>query len=78
MTYSQFFENRWESGSKKYMANSTDKKVIPANIYLFEVNNRNTRKRCEICSKLTITLNIFDTFSSISILDFEQVSDSWD
>ena len=26
----------------------------PANIYLFKVNNRNTRKRCEICSKLTI------------------------
>ena len=28
--------------------------AIPANIYLFKVNNRNTRKRCEICSKLTI------------------------
>ena len=26
----------------------------PANIYLFKVNNRNTRKKCEICSKLTI------------------------
>ena len=26
----------------------------PANIYLFKVNNRNTRKRYEICSKLTI------------------------
>ena len=26
----------------------------PANIYLFKVNNRNTSKRCEICSKLTI------------------------
>ena len=26
----------------------------PANIQLFKVNNRNTRKRCEICSKLTI------------------------
>ena len=26
----------------------------PANIYLFKVNNRNTRKRCETCSKLTI------------------------
>ena len=28
--------------------------LIPANIYLFKVNNRNTRKRFEICSKLTI------------------------
>ena len=26
----------------------------PANIYFFKVNNRNTRKRCEICSKFTI------------------------
>ena len=27
---------------------------IPNNIYLFKVKNRDTRKRCEICSKLTI------------------------
>ena len=26
----------------------------PANIYLFKSNNRNTRKNCQICSKLTI------------------------
>ena len=26
----------------------------PAGIYLLKVNNRNTRARCEICSKLTI------------------------
>ena len=26
----------------------------PANIYLFKVNNKNIRKRYEICSKLTI------------------------
>ena len=26
----------------------------PANIYLFKVNNRSTRKRCEICSKITV------------------------
>ena len=25
----------------------------PANIYLFKINTRNTRKRCEICPKLT-------------------------
>ena len=29
-------------------------RTIPANIYLFKVKNRNTRKSCEICSKLTI------------------------
>ena len=27
---------------------------VPTNIYLFKVNNRNTRKRCKICLKLTI------------------------
>ena len=32
-----------------------------ADIYLLKVNDRNTRKRCEICSKLAITLNIFHT-----------------
>ena len=29
-------------------------KINPADIYLLEVNNRNTRTRSEICSKLTI------------------------
>ena len=27
---------------------------LPGNIYLFKVDNRNTRKGYEICSKLTI------------------------
>ena len=31
-----------------------DESVYPAGIYLLKVNSRNTRKRCEICSKLTI------------------------
>ena len=53
-------------------------RLYPANIFLHTVNYRNTRKRCEICSKLTIktseqrhwrrsgvfllTLNIFYAF----------------
>ena len=28
--------------------------LIPAGIYLLKGNNRNTRTRCEICSKLTM------------------------
>ena len=28
--------------------------VNPAINYIFKLNNRNTRTRCEICSKLTI------------------------
>ena len=28
--------------------------VNPANIYMFKVNSTSTRKRCKICSKLTM------------------------
>ena len=49
---------------------------IPAGNYMFKVNNRNTRARCEICSKLT--MNIFHTFSSVSIVNFEHVNVGWD
>ena len=31
----------------------------PVGIYMFKVNNRNTRIRCEICSKLTIFHALF-------------------
>ena len=42
---------------------------FPADIYLFKGNNRNIRKKCEICPKLIdvvlafllLTLNIFHT-----------------
>ena len=30
------------------------RRVNPAGNYMFKVNNRNTRTRCEICAKLTI------------------------
>ena len=57
----------------------------PVNIYLFTVDNRNTRKKCEICSKLTVrhqnnidvvqvslllTLNIFHTFILVFLFAF--------
>ena len=59
----------------------------PANITC-QTNNRNTRKRNQIYSKLTIkidvvlvflllTLNIFHTFFGVPIVDFEQVTVSW-
>ena len=44
----------------------------PANIHLFKVNNRNTRKRCEICSKLTIKTP--ERRSGVFIVNFEEVS----
>ena len=42
----------------------------PANIYLFKVNNRNTRRMHEIGSKLTIKT----PFSSVSVIDFERLN----
>ena len=36
----------------------------PANIYFFKVNNKNTRKRCEICSNLTIKLGNISLFKA--------------
>ena len=60
-----------------------------ANIYFMKADNRNNRKRCEMCSKVTVKtsercqwchlvfslsmskLNIFHTFSNVSIVHFE-------
>ena len=36
------------------LSTSSTLSTFPADNYLFKVNNRNTRTRCEICSKLTI------------------------
>ena len=47
--------------------------LLPANIYLFEVNNRNTRKMCEICSKLTIKTPERRP-SGVFIVNFEHIS----
>ena len=41
---------------KPYVIPTSLLDIFPANIYLFKVNNRNTRKRCEIYSKLTIKI----------------------
>ena len=38
----------------KYKFQVRNKNINPANVYLFKVNNRNNRKRGEICSKLII------------------------
>ena len=61
--------------------------IQPDIMYLFKVNNKSTRKRCEICSRLTIndvvdlvlvflllTLNIFHNFFSAFIIDVENNS----
>ena len=51
------------------------------NISLLKVNNSNTRKRCEVYSKLTLKkkslILYFIPFSSVCIVDFEQANVSW-
>ena len=49
---------------------------IPAGIYLLKVNNRNTRTRCEICSKLTINTpeRRHCRRSGVFIVNFEHIS----
>ena len=44
----------------------------PANTYLFKFNNKNPRKRCEICSKLTI--NTVKRRCGDLIVNFEHIS----
>ena len=65
--------------------------MYPAKSYLLKVNNKNNRKKCEICSKLIIKTperrsvvfiinfeHISHLFTSVSIADFEQANVSWD
>ena len=67
---------------------------IPVGNYMFKVNNRNTRARCKICSKLTIKtperrqwrrsgvfIDNFEHFtpcSKVPIINFEKVNAGWD
>ena len=61
-------------------------KLIPTNIFLFKVNNRNTRKRLEICSKLILKTperrqwrrSVVFIVNSEQILHIVLVNGSWD
>ena len=65
--------------------NTLGKKCLPAKIYLFKVNDRNARKRFEICSKLTMKTperrhwrHFVVSISNVSNVEFEQVNVNWD
>ena len=47
-----------------------------ANIYLFKINNRKTRTRWEICSKLTVKTRVWRLWSrsAVFIVNFKHVS----
>ena len=63
---------------------------LPADVCVFKVNTWNSRKKCEICSKLTIKIarrrpGVFTVnsehiphLSTVSIFDFEQVIVCWE
>ena len=50
--------------------------MTPAGNYMFKVNNRNTRTRCEICSKLTIKTpeRRYWRRSDVFIVNFEHIT----
>ena len=50
--------------------------ACPASNYMFKVNNRNSRTRCETCSKLTIKTPEQRHWrrSSVFIVDFQHIS----
>ena len=60
-----YFEFWWFQGEWKLINSRNMRSEIwrwtpnnyPANIYLFKVNNINSRKGCEVCSKLAMTLS---------------------
>ena len=56
----------WESVKRDYSAN----------IYLLSVNNRNTND--VVLVFLFLILNIILTSSSVSVVDFQQLNDSWE
>ena len=45
--------------------------------YMLKVNNKNAKKRWEICSKLTTKTPERGSFSSVSFSDFERVNVFW-
>ena len=62
-----FYRQGWKSSNENYYL---------ANIYLFKRNNRNTRKKCEICSKLTIKTSKRRQWrrSGVFIVNFDHIS----
>ena len=88
MILNETFDHFYTLGKNIYT-----RKISPTNIYLFIVDNSNTRKRRGICSKITIKSPerrstvflanfehisyLFTPSSSVSNVDFEQVNVCW-
>ena len=89
--YFWLWTSKWRLGNWKYYKKGSvnilcrvfvtwciflEHRSYPANIYLLKVNRRNTRKRCEICSKLAIKTPKRCQWrrSSVFIVNFEHIS----
>ena len=68
-------DNMNKSHSRTLNQPLANKTLVKSN-YLLKVNNRNTRTRCEICSKLTIKIpeRRQRRYSGIFTVNFEQIS----
>ena len=65
----KFSGENWTGGKKWH--------EIPANIYLFQVNNRNITKRCEVCSvevKQAVEVVLVYTYQINMILNAVKIS----
>ena len=75
------FANRVSTAGRGWFSYLSQIKITPSyfpvGIYLFKVNNRNTRARCEICSKLTIKTPERRHCSSVSIVNFKHLIADW-
>ena len=71
-----FYKSGMLHGSKVYTLLKSMVKATPASNYMFKVNNRNTRTRCEICSELTVKTpeRRFWRRSGVFIVNFEHNS----
>ena len=67
--------SEWFEGKNTSLFNFYKKEIVPASSYMFKVKNRNTRTRCEICSKLTIKIPERRHWrrSGIFIVNFEHI-----
>ena len=58
----------------EFVINGRGSRVYPNGNYLLKVNNRNTRTRREICSKLTVKMPENDwCLSGVSSVNFEHI-----
>ena len=65
----KFFESSNLAHVESKICDGEGLRQLSAGIYLLQINNRNTRKRYEICSKLTIKPKNFILVSSLLTLD---------